>query len=179
LYQYIGEIGGNPEVFKNDEISVDEVRDGGYSHIVLSPGPGRPDVAGDVGVNLEVIGEMGGVIPLLGVCLGLQMMVHFFGGSVVNADDVRHGKSSIVRHSGGGLFCGVNSPFEAMRYHSLLVDEESLPSCFEVDARVEGTGDIMSVCHTSQPLYGVQFHPESVGTDVGKLLLQNFLKSSF
>jgi anthranilate synthase component II len=175
LYQYIGELGGNPVVFKNDEVTLEQVRGGGYCSIVFSPGPGRPDVAEDVGICLDVILDLYRSIPMLGVCLGMQMMVYAFGGVVMNAERVMHGKSSVVRHSGVGLFEGAESSFVGMRYHSLVVEERSLPLCFEADGKSIDMGEVMAVRHREFPVYGVQFHPESIGTPGGKCILRNFL----
>ncbi len=171
LFQYLGELDANPVVFKNDEVSLDEISEGDYSHIVISPGPGRPDKKSDFGVCGEVIDKV--ELPILGVCLGMQGLVTQMGGNVVRAPEIIHGMTSEIEIiSESKLFSGIDSGFEAMRYHSLMV-EEPLPSGLVVTAR---SGDVvMALEHESKPLFGVQFHPESIGTEVGHDILRNFL----
>ncbi len=172
LVQYLGELGEQIEVRRNDEITVDEIRILKPSRIVISPGPGTPD---DAGVSMKVIESFAGSIPLLGVCLGHQSIGQVFGGRVVRAPQLCHGKPSRVQHDGKTIFAGLEQSFRAGRYHSLIVDEDGLPSCLEVSAR---TADhiIMGLRHREMKVEGVQFHPESIMTTEGKKLLANFLK---
>jgi anthranilate synthase component 2 len=170
LAQYLGELGAPPLVRRNDEISVAEIDALRPSHIVISPGPGRPE---DAGVSVDVIRRFGDATPVLGVCLGHQGIGIAFGGEVVRAPTLMHGKVSSVQHDGRGVFKGVSQPFAAGRYHSLVV-AEPLPAVLEVTARTED-GTIMGVRHRQFPIHGVQFHPESVLTGEGKQLLRNFL----
>jgi len=172
LVQYLGELGEQIEVRRNDEITVDEIRILKPSRIVISPGPGTPD---DAGVSMKVIESFAGSIPLLGVCLGHQSIGQVFGGRVVRAPQLCHGKPSPVQHDGKTIFAGLAQSFRAGRYHSLIVDEDGLPSCLEVSAR---TADhiIMGLRHREMKVEGVQFHPESIMTTEGKKLLANFLK---
>jgi anthranilate synthase/aminodeoxychorismate synthase-like glutamine amidotransferase len=173
LVQYLGELGEQIEVRRNDEVTVDEIRSGlKPDRILISPGPGTPDEAG---ITLEVIESFAGALPLLGVCLGHQAIGQVFGGRVVRAAQVCHGKSSRVQHDGRTIFAGLSQSFNAGRYHSLIVENESLPSCLEVSART-ADGLIMGLRHREMKLEGVQFHPESIMTTEGKTLLANFLK---
>jgi anthranilate synthase/aminodeoxychorismate synthase-like glutamine amidotransferase len=171
LAQYLGELGAAPVVRRNDEITLDEIAELHPSHIVISPGPGRPE---DAGVSVEVIRRFGPLTPLLGVCLGHQGIGIAFGGEVVRAAQLMHGKVSTVQHDGRGVFRGVSQPFVAGRYHSLVVSEP-LPAQLEAAARTED-GTLMGVRHRQFPIHGVQFHPESVLTGEGKHLLRNFLE---
>ena len=172
LVQYLGELGAQVQVFRNDEVSVDQVLSGRPLAIVISPGPGRPEHAG---ISVELV-RRAGDIPLLGVCLGHQAIGVAFGARVVPADRVLHGKTSPVHHDGHTIFRGLPNPFEAGRYHSLCIAREGLPDELEVSA-VDDTGCIMAVRHLTRPVEGVQFHPESVLTGAcGKQLLQNFLQ---
>ena len=170
LVQYLGELGAEPTVYRNDAITVEQLRELAPEHIVISPGPGMPD---DGGVSNEVIRVLGPTTPVLGVCLGHQCMGQVFGGKVRRAQRLMHGKTSAVYHKGQGLFYGVPSPFQATRYHSLIV-EEPLPDVLEVTA-FTSHGEIMGLRHKEYPVVGVQFHPESILTEHGKRLLQNFL----
>jgi anthranilate synthase/aminodeoxychorismate synthase-like glutamine amidotransferase len=170
LVQYLGELGAEVQVFRNDEVTLAEVEALQPTHIVISPGPGDPN---DGGVSNEVIRTLGERIPVLGVCLGHQCIGHVYGGKVARAPRLMHGKTSNVYHQGHGLFAGVPSPFRATRYHSLIV-EEPLPECLEVIAFTRD-GEVMAVRHREFPVVGVQFHPESILTEHGKRLLQNFL----
>lgn len=174
LYQYLGEIDEAPHVFRNDRITFDELVALEPERIILSPGPGRPDERQYFGICEEVILRLGRSVPILGVCLGHQGIIHAFGGRVVRAAEVMHGKTSCVFHNNRGIFQGLPRAFEAMRYHSLIGDPATLPDCLEVTAK---TWDevIMGVEHREYPIFGVQFHPESIGTGVGKALLKNFL----
>ena len=172
LVQYLGELGCDVVVRKNDELDVDGVRALGSAGLLISPGPCTPNEAG---ISLETIKESAGKIPILGVCLGHQSIGQAFGGKVVRARQVMHGKTSPIFHEGRGVFAGLPSPFEATRYHSLLVERDSLPDCLEVTART-AEDEIMGLRHRTLPVEGVQFHPESFLTAVGKDLLRNFLR---
>ena len=175
LVQYLGELGAEVRVFRNDEVPVQEIENLSPSHIVISPGPGTPSEAG---ITLELIGRMAGRVPILGVCLGHQAIGQAFGGKVVRAARLMHGKTCPVAHQGDELFDGIPSPVTGMRYHSLVVEPESLPADLVITA---WSGDrpkdaeIMAMKHRRHPVYGVQFHPESIGTEHGKRLLENFL----
>ena len=171
LAQYLGELGAPPVVKRNDEISLDEIGTMQPDHIVISPGPGRPEEAG---ISVELIKRFGPTIPVLGVCLGHQSIGVAFGGQVVRASQLMHGKTSSIQHDGRGVFRGVQQPFVAGRYHSLVV-AEPLPDSLEMAARTED-GTIMGVRHRTFPVHGVQFHPESVLTGEGRQLLRNFLE---
>src|SRR5512145_2830500 len=170
LVQYLGELGAEMQIFRNDTISVDEIRALHPSHIVISPGPGTPD---DAGISKDVIRQLGPEIPLLGVCLGHQSIGEVFGGKVLRAPRLMHGKTSPIYHEGTGVFQGLPSPFQATRYHSLIV-EAALPEELFVTART-AEGEMIGLQHRQYPIYGVQFHPESILTEHGKTLLQNFL----
>lgn len=171
LAQYLGELGVAPVVRRNDKITVEEIEEMHPDRIVISPGPGRPE---DAGVSVDVIKRFGPRLPLLGVCLGHQGIGVAFGGAVVRATQVMHGKVSSVRHDGRGVFRGISQPFSAGRYHSLVV-AEPVPDALEVAARTED-GTIMAVRHREFPVHGVQFHPESVLTGEGRQVLRNFLE---
>jgi anthranilate synthase/aminodeoxychorismate synthase-like glutamine amidotransferase len=171
LYQYLAELGAEVVVKRNDKITLDEVSELAPERIVISPGPCTPNEAG---ISVELIQRFAGEVPILGVCLGHQSLAVAFGGNVVNAPSLMHGKISSVSHDGRGVFRGLPSPFVATRYHSLVVDQETLPDCLEVTARSE-TGLIMGLRHRISDVEGVQFHPESILTTVGKDLLANFL----
>ena len=173
LVQYLGELGQTVEVRRNDQVTVDEIETSlRPERIVISPGPGTPD---DAGVSLEVIDRFAGKVPLLGVCLGHQAIGQAFGGRVVRAPQLMHGKSSEVNHDGRTIFAGLSEPFLAGRYHSLIVEKASLPQCLEVSASTND-GVIMGLRHREWKIEGVQFHPESILTSEGKRLLSNFLK---
>ena len=172
LVQYLGELGAEVKVARNDEISLDEVARLRPARIVISPGPCTPDQAG---ISLGVIGRFAGDVPILGVCLGHQAIGQAFGGKVVRAGRVMHGKVSSVRHDGRGVFAGIPDRFAATRYHSLVVERESLPACLEVSAETE-EGEIMSLRHRTLPVEGVQFHPEALLTEHGHAMLKNFIE---
>ena len=172
LVQYLGELGEEVEVRRNDEITIVEIDANRPSHILISPGPGRPE---DAGISMELIRSFAGRVPILGVCLGHQAIGQVFGGRVVRASTVVHGKASEIKHDGKSIFSGLDSPFNAGRYHSLVVERESLPACLEVSAETTD-GVIMGLRHRERKIEGVQFHPESILTPVGKRLLANFLR---
>jgi anthranilate synthase/aminodeoxychorismate synthase-like glutamine amidotransferase len=172
LVQYFGELGEDVRVFRNNKITIDQIESLKPSRIVISPGPCTPTEAG---VSVETIRHFAGRVPLLGVCLGHQSLAAAFGGEVVRAERLMHGKTSKIRHDGKTIFRQLPSPFDATRYHSLIVKRETLPSCFEVSAET-AEGEIMGMRHRSFGIEGVQFHPESILTMVGKDLLRNFLK---
>jgi anthranilate synthase component 2 len=175
LVQYLGELGVEVETVRNDAITVDEVCARQPAGIVISPGPCTPD---DAGICLELVERLAGQVPLLGVCLGHQCIGQAFGGRVIRAPRIMHGKTSMIEHAGTGVFAGLPQPFEATRYHSLIVENESLPHCLEVNAWTgfEGAREIMGLQHLDLPVAGVQFHPESILTTHGHALLQNFLE---
>jgi anthranilate synthase component 2 len=174
LFQYLSELGEEVKVARNDKISLDEIQMLSPERIVISPGPGTPQQAG---ISNDVILHFGEKIPLLGVCLGHQCIGHSYGGKVDRAGEIKHGKSSLIHHDGNGLFRGIQTPFPAIRYHSLAVMRDSLPDCLEVSAWTDN-GIIMGLRHRRFPVEGVQFHPESIMTMVGKDLLRNFLEVS-
>jgi anthranilate synthase component 2 len=176
LVQYLGELGEDVRVIRNDAMTLAALRKLEPSAIVISPGPGTPD---DAGISLEIIEQLAGKVPILGVCLGHQAIGQAFGGRVVRAKQIMHGKTSRVHHDGRGVFRGLPNPFEATRYHSLVVDQASLPDCLEVSAwtaNADGTIDeIMGLRHRTLAVEGVQFHPESILTEHGHALLGNFI----
>ena len=172
LVHYLGELGAEVEIYRNDALSADDALALNPRGIVLSPGPCDPDRAG---ICLELIEKNTGGIPLLGVCLGHQAIGQTFGGKVVRAPSLMHGKTSDIQHSGDGLFEGVPTPFSATRYHSLVVERQSLPDCLEVTAQTDD-GVIMGLAHRKHPVHGVQFHPESIASEQGHELLKNFLQ---
>jgi anthranilate synthase/aminodeoxychorismate synthase-like glutamine amidotransferase len=172
LVQYLGELGAEIRVRRNDEVTVGEIDAMQPSQIVISPGPGRPE---DAGVTLDVIRRFGPTTPLLGVCLGHQAIGVVYGGTVCRATRPMHGKTSMVEHDGKGVFSGITVPFQAGRYHSLIIQGDTVPADLEVAARTREDGTIMGVRHRKYPVHGVQFHPESVLTDEGRRILKNFL----
>ncbi|MEM9400584.1 MAG: aminodeoxychorismate/anthranilate synthase component II [Verrucomicrobiota bacterium] len=171
LVQYLGELGAKMNVYRNDEIDVEGVRELNPARIVISPGPGTPD---DAGISMKLIKVFGDEKPVLGVCLGHQSIAQVFGGKVIRAGRLMHGKTSPIEHDNEGVFKDLPNPFEATRYHSLIVEKESLPDCLKVTAQTS-QGEIMGIVHREKPIHGVQFHPESILTREGKNLLQNFL----
>jgi anthranilate synthase component II len=171
LVQYLGELGAEPTVFRHDEITVAELTALNADGILISPGPGTPD---DAGVSNAVIEQLGATTPILGVCLGHQCIGQVFGGRIVRAPTIMHGKTSWVNHEGDGVFAGLSNPFEATRYHSLVIDPASVPEVLEVTATTED-GVIMGVRHRELPIEGVQFHPESILTTVGHDLMRTWL----
>ena len=172
LVQAFRELGAEMQVVRNDEIDVDGIRALAPSAIVLSPGPGNPDSAG---VTLAAIKAFAGKVPLFGVCLGHQSIAQAFGGRIVHAKRLMHGKASRIRHDGKGVFAGMPQDFEAMRYHSLAVERETLPDCFEISAESED-GEIMGLRHKTLPIESVQYHPESIGTPDGMRQMRNFIE---
>ena len=173
LVQYLGELGATVRVMRNDAVTVEEVRAAGPDRIVISPGPGRPEQAG---VTMATIAQLGETTPILGVCLGHQAIGAVFGGSVVRAIAPMHGKTSTIEHDGRGVFTGIDGPFVASRYHSLVVAEEQLPADLIITARTREDRTIMGLRHRSWPVHGVQFHPESILTAEGKKILRNFVE---
>ncbi|MDO9574112.1 MAG: aminodeoxychorismate/anthranilate synthase component II [Candidatus Contubernalis sp.] len=172
LVQYLGEMGAEIIVARNDKISLEHIHELSPEKIVISPGPGIPQKAG---LTIDIIREFYQEVPILGVCLGHQAIAAAFGGEVVGASTLMHGKTSLIYHQGGTIYQGVPNPFEATRYHSLIIEEKGLPSCLEITSRTE-EGTVMGVRHREYPLEGIQFHPESILTAQGKRLLSNFLK---
>jgi anthranilate synthase component II len=172
LVQYLGELGAEVRVVRNDATSLESISGLRPAQIVISPGPGRPEQAG---ITMDVIRELGSTIPILGVCLGHQAIGAVFGGSVVRATTPMHGKTSTIEHDGRGVFAGIDGAFVASRYHSLVVSDEGLPSQLEVSARTREDQTIMGLRHRERPIHGVQFHPESILTGEGRRLLRNFL----
>ena len=178
LVQYLGELKVDVEVVRNDQYTVEQVQDNDASHIMISPGPCTPNEAG---ISMAVIESMSGIKPLLGVCLGHQSIGQVFGGKIVHAGQIMHGKTSMVHHKGIGVFSALEDPYEATRYHSLVIEKETLPDCLEITAwtqNEDGSMDeIMGVRHKTLAVEGVQFHPESILTQYGHELLQNFLNT--
>jgi len=176
LAQILGELGVKSDVIRNDKITIGQIKKNNYDAIVISPGPGTPDDKKYFGICVDVISELGPEKPILGVCLGHQGIIHAFGGKVVNARNVRHGKTSLVKHEETPLFENVDSPFRATRYHSLVGDKTIIPGSLAVTAIAEDDGEIMGVSHKQYLIEGVQFHPESILTSEGKKILGNFVK---
>ena len=175
LYQYIGELGGNPVVVRNDQLTLEQIKRENFSHIVISPGPGDPSDSAYFGVCKDVILTLGKNIPVLGVCLGHQGIIYAFGGRVVRAATIKHGKTSVIKHNQKGIFANVKNPLIGMRYHSLIGEKKSIPACLKITAISVDDKAIMGVRHKKFPIYGVQFHPESISTHEGKKILANFL----
>jgi anthranilate synthase component 2 len=175
LVQYLGELGADVQVMRNDVVSLEDVAAARPDRIVISPGPGRPEQAG---VTMRVIKELGRTTPVLGVCLGHQAIGAVFGGSVVRAGVPMHGKTSTIEHDGRGVFNGISGPFPASRYHSLVVSDADLPEDLEVSARTRDDRIIMGLRHRTWPVHGVQFHPESILTGEGRRILANFLEDN-
>jgi anthranilate synthase component 2 len=179
VVQYLGELGADVQVYRNDAISLEQIEELAPDHIVISPGPRTPNEAG---ISVDVIKKFAGVIPLLGICLGHQSIGQAFGGNIVRAGKVMHGKLSSIHHNGVGVFEGLENPFTATRYHSLVIDRQTLPDCLEVTAWTEdeqgNRDEIMGVRHRELAVEGVQFHPESILSEHGHKLLGNFLKTT-
>ena len=176
LVQYIGELGGKSVVYRNDEITLRQAMKLRPAKIVISPGPGTPEGARYFGVCSEILQHMSREVPTLGVCLGHQGIIFTFGGKIVRAKRLMHGKTSLIRHDGKGVFKGVKNPFVATRYHSLVGDRRTIPLCLKVTAESLNDGEVMGVRHVEHPIEGVQFHPESILTTLGKMFLKNFLE---
>ena len=175
IAQRLGELGVTSDVIRNDHLTVEQIKNGNYDAIIISPGPGTPDDKRYFGVCRQVIQELGPTTPILGVCLGHQGIISCFGGKVVNAGNVRHGKTSLIKHYSDSLFKGVKNPFRATRYHSLVGDKMIIPNSLKITAISEDDGEIMGVSHKKFLIEGVQFHPESIMTDEGKKILENFI----
>ena len=176
LAQRLGELGVTSDVIRNDKLTITQIKNGNYDAIVISPGPGTPDDERYFGICKEVIQDLGPTTPILGVCLGHQGIISCFGGKVINAGNVRHGKTSQVKHYDDSMFNGIKNPFRATRYHSLVGDKTIIPNSLKVTAIAEDDGEIMGVSHKEYLIEGVQFHPESILTDEGTKILGNFIK---
>ncbi len=176
IAQYLGELGVDCDVIRNDKITINEIKQKKFDGIVISPGPGTPDDRKYFGVCSDVIKDLGTSTPILGVCLGHQGIISSFGGKVTNAGCVRHGKTSPVKHNNSELFKGVKNPFRATRYHSLVGDKTIIPEILEVTAVAEDDGEVMAIRHREYLIEGVQFHPESIMTEDGKKILSNFIR---
>ena len=173
LVQYFGELGADLKVYRNDALTIDQIKAMKPEGIVISPGPGRPE---DAGICIDLIRCFAGKIPTLGVCLGHQAIGYTYGGKIIRAKHLMHGKTSMIEHNGKNVFKGVEHPFEATRYHSLVIERETMPDCLEITAwTADEDKEIMGVSHKEFPLWGVQFHPESILTKAGKDILKNFL----
>jgi len=176
IAQILGELGVESDVFRNDKITLEQIQKNNYDAIVISPGPGTPENKKYFGICSDVITHLGPKTPILGICLGHQGIIHAFGGKVVNAGNVRHGKTSPIKHFDDTIFEGVKNPFHATRYHSLVGDKTIIPDSLKITAIAEDDGEIMGVRHKEYLIEGVQFHPESIMTVEGKKILSNFLK---
>jgi anthranilate synthase/aminodeoxychorismate synthase-like glutamine amidotransferase len=176
LVQYIGEQGGEPSVYRNDKLTIQQAIKLNPQRIVISPGPGTPENTHYFGVCSSILSQISCKIPTLGVCLGNQGIIYAFGGKIVQARRLMHGKTSQIRHNGKGIFEGVKNPFTATRYHSLVGDRSSIPSCLEITAESVDDGEVMGVRHRTYPITGVQFHPESILCEFGKKIIKNFLE---
>jgi anthranilate synthase component 2 len=176
LVQYLGELGAETTVYRNDQATLNRLTELRPDRIVISPGPGTPEDTRYFGVCTEILQNMSRTVPTLGVCLGHQGIIHAFGGKIVSAKKLMHGKTCIIKHDGKGIFKGVRNPFTATRYHSLAGDKQSIPACLEITAEAIDDGEIMGVRHTEYPIDGVQFHPESILCEDGKLIIKNFLE---
>jgi len=176
LVQYIGELGAETIVYRNDKLTLKQVKALKPDRIVISPGPGTPEDTRYFGICTEILQHISCEIPTLGVCLGHQGIIYAFGGKVVSARKLMHGKTSKIKHDGKGIFKGVHNPFTATRYHSLAGEKPSIPSCLEVTAESTDDGEVMGVRHVKYPIEGVQFHPESILCEDGKLIVKNFLE---
>jgi len=175
IAQRLGELGVNSDVIRNDKITINEIKEKNYDAIIISPGPGTPEEEKYFGICKDVIQKLGPKLPILGICLGHQGIIDCFGGKVVNAGHVRHGKTSQIQHYDDSLFHGVKNPFSATRYHSLVGDKTIIPDSLKITAIAEDDGEIMGVSHKEYFIEGVQFHPESIMTDEGKKILENFI----
>jgi len=176
LVQYVGELGGETIVYRNDQITLKQAMKLKPDRIVISPGPGTPEETRYFGVCSAILQNMSRKIPTLGVCLGHQGIIYTFGGKIMSSKRLMHGKTSLIKHDGEGVFRGVKNPFTATRYHSLVGDRSSISSCLKITAESLDDGEIMGVRHVAYPIEGVQFHPESILCEDGKLVIKNFLK---
>jgi anthranilate synthase component 2 len=176
LVQCIGELGGDVVVYRNDQVTLEQVMNLRPDRIVISPGPGTPEDVRYFGICSAILRHVSCRVPTLGVCLGHQGIIYVFGGRVVSAQKLMHGKTSLIKHDGKGIFKGVRNPFTATRYHSLVGDKRSVPPCLEVTAESLDDGEIMGVRHVTYPIEGVQFHPESILCEDGKLIMKNFVE---
>lgn len=176
IAQILGELGIKSDVFRNDKITLEQIQKNNYDAIVISPGPGTPENRKYFGICSDVITKIGPTKPILGICLGHQGIIHCFGGKVVNAGNVRHGKTSPIKHFNDTIFEGVKNPFHATRYHSLVGDKTIIPDSLKITAVAEDDGEVMGVSHKEYPIVGVQFHPESIMTVEGKKILSNFVR---
>ncbi|MEM2098771.1 MAG: aminodeoxychorismate/anthranilate synthase component II [Candidatus Bathyarchaeia archaeon] len=179
LVQYIGELDAEVIVYRNNQVTLSQVKAISPDRIIISPGPGTPEDPRYFGVCTEILKQVSPMVPTLGVCLGHQGIVHAFGGRVIKARQLMHGKTSKIRHDGKGIFENVHNPFTATRYHSLAAEKGTIPSCLEVTAETLDDGEVMGVRHVEYPIEGVQFHPESILCQVGKLIIKNFLKTKW
>jgi anthranilate synthase component II len=176
LVQYIGELGAETVVYRNDQVNLQELTDLKPDRIVISPGPGTPEDEKYFGVCTVILQTLSPKIPTLGVCLGHQGIIHAFGGKIIHAQKLMHGKTCIIKHDQKGIFTGVKNPFTATRYHSLAGERCSIPTCLQINAESVEDGEIMGIRHINYPIYGVQFHPESILCEEGKLIVKNFLE---
>ena len=176
LVQYIGELGAETVVYRNDQINLQELINLKPDRIVISPGPGTPEDEKYFGVCTAILQNLSPTIPILGVCLGHQGIIHAYGGKIVHAKKLMHGKTCIIKHDQKGLFRGVRNPFSATRYHSLAGERCSIPECLEITAEAVDDGEIMGIHHKQYPIFGVQFHPESILCEDGKMIIKNFLE---
>lgn len=176
IYQYLVELGYNVEVFRNNQLTIQEIEERKYDKIVISPGPGNPENKKDFGFCGGVIKKFGEKTPILGICLGHQGIISVFGGKIIRADKPMHGKISTIKHSQKSIFANIPNPLKVMRYHSLIGEEISLPQCLEIIAKSEDDSAIMAIKHKELEIYGVQFHPESIMTEHGKQIVANFLR---
>lgn len=177
LVQYVGELGADPLVYRNDQISLEKASKLKPNGIILSPGPGTPEDIKYFGVCSSIIRQLGCKIPILGICLGHQGIIYSFGGRIVRANNIMHGRTSLIKHDGNGVLKGIKNPFKATRYHSLVGDKLTLPPCLKITAESLDDCEIMGVRHVSYPIEGLQFHPESILTEDGKKIIENFLNS--
>jgi len=175
IAQYLGELGVDCEVIRNDKITLEQIKQNNYDGIIISPGPGTPEDKKYFGICSNVIKDIGSTTPILGVCLGHQGIIHAFGGKITNAGCVRHGKTSLVKHTNSKLFQNVKNPFRATRYHSLVGDKTIIPDILQVIATANDDGEVMAITHKEYLIQGVQFHPESIMTEDGKQILENFI----
>jgi len=175
LVQYVGELGGNPIVFRNDQLTITEALKTQPDRIIISPGPGNPEDPRYFGINQTILQTMSHTTPTLGVCLGCQGIVHTFGGHIIRAQYLMHGKTSQIEHDEKTLFHGITNPLRATRYHSLVAERDTIPPCLEISAQSLDDHEIMGIRHVSYPIEGIQFHPESILTNDGRQIIQNFL----